>query len=153
MSDIRWRNFWVLSTRVPWLVTFLEYSDFYLTTIAAGYTYCAIASLQFLGRLPDPSKISYSDSLTSPNPINLPDIVHWLVSRQVGYHAEDHDGETVSQTRPGPPEQFSLEQLSLQDSECVGINGRCNKPVDTCYVFWVGASLDVCPLATILLTC
>lgn len=33
--------------------------------------------------------------------------------------------------------------VSLEDSEFVGFNGRCNKPVDTCYAFWVSASLNV----------
>ena len=127
-----------------------EYSESYLTALAAGYTYCAIASLHFLGRLPDPSNISYSDPRTSPNLINVPDIVHWLVSRQVGYRAVDDDDETVSRKQPDPStEPLSLEQLSIQDSECVGFNGRCNKPVDTCYAFWVGASLDVYSPTTI----
>lgn len=26
-----------------------------------------------------------------------------------------------------------------------GFNGRVNKPADTCYSFWVGGALDVCP--------
>jgi geranylgeranyl transferase type-1 subunit beta len=33
--------------------------------------------------------------------------------------------------------------LSLQDVDFVGFNGRCNKSVDTCYAYWVTASLDV----------
>ena len=36
----------------------------------------------------------------------------------------------------------------MQDENCVdqvsaGFNGRCNKVADTCYAFWVGASLAV----------
>jgi geranylgeranyl transferase type-1 subunit beta len=77
----------------------------------------------------------------------MPDMVRWLVSRQVGYRAGDDEDDSPSeeQREPQPPsaEPLSLEKLSLQDSECVGFNGRCNKPVDTCYAFWVGASLDV----------
>jgi geranylgeranyl transferase type-1 subunit beta len=35
--------------------------------------------------------------------------------------------------------------FSLQDVDFVGFNGRCNKSVDTCYAYWVTASLDVSP--------
>lgn len=73
--------------------------------------------------------------------MDIPALVHWLVSRQVGYTAEDDDDESAPQDPPAEP--LSLEELSLQDSECVGFNGRCNKPVDTCYAFWVGGALDV----------
>jgi geranylgeranyl transferase type-1 subunit beta len=115
----------------------------------AGYTYCAIASLHFLDRLPVAPKISYAEPNPSPNVLNIPDMIHWLVSRQVGYNDEDQEGDEStdkrqpdSQTPSADP--LSLETLLLQDSECVGFNGRCNKPVDTCYAFWVGASLTVC---------
>jgi len=37
----------------------------------------------------------------------------------------------------------SVPGLSLRDDEFVGFNGRCNKSVDTCYAYWVTASLDV----------
>ena len=115
--------------------------------IIAGYTYCAISSLHILGRLPDPSKISYSDPSPSPNLLNIPGMIHWLVSRQVGYNGEEDEDGSSHEEKPDfqlpLTESLSLETLSLQDSECVGFNGRCNKPVDTCYAFWVGASLDV----------
>lgn len=42
------------------------------------------------------------------------DTVYWLVSRQ-----------------------------STERDETGGFNGRVNKPVDTCYSFWVGGVLDV----------
>jgi geranylgeranyl transferase type-1 subunit beta len=42
------------------------------------------------------------------------DTVHWLVYRQ-----------------------------SSEEEETGGFNGRINKPVDTCYSFWVGGALDV----------
>ena len=115
--------------------------------IVAGYTYCAISSLHILGRLPNPSKISYSDPSPSPNLLNIPGMVHWLVSRQVGYNGEEDGDGSSYEEKPDPQtslaEPLSLETLSLQDSECIGFNGRCNKPVDTCYAFWVGASLTV----------
>jgi hypothetical protein len=40
--------------------------------------------------------------------------------------------------------------LSLQDVDFVGFNGRCNKSVDTCYAYWVTASLDVSPFIRII---
>ena len=48
---------------------------------------------------------------------NRDDTIHWLVSRQV----------------------------NSQDPGHGGFNGRVNKPVDTCYSFWVGGALDVPP--------
>lgn len=30
-----------------------------------------------------------------------------------------------------------------ESHDFIGFNGRCNKMVDTCYAFWVGASLGV----------
>jgi geranylgeranyl transferase type-1 subunit beta len=39
---------------------------------------------------------------------------------------------------------LSISDLSLNDSQFVGFNGRTNKRVDTCYAFWVTASLAVC---------
>jgi geranylgeranyl transferase type-1 subunit beta len=38
----------------------------------------------------------------------------------------------------------SMTDLSLNDSKFVGFNGRSNKRADTCYAFWVAASLAVC---------
>ena len=37
----------------------------------------------------------------------------------------------------------SLDNLSIQGDMFVGFNGRTNKRADTCYAFWVGASLSV----------
>lgn len=33
--------------------------------------------------------------------------------------------------------------LSLDETSCVGFNGRCNKVADTCYCWWVGGTLSV----------
>jgi geranylgeranyl transferase type-1 subunit beta len=80
---------------------------------------------------------------------DIPATIRWLVSRQVGYKEEDDDeveDPTQSQRealagvyKDGP----SVPGLSLEDEEFVGFNGRCNKMVDTCYAYWVIASLDV----------
>jgi geranylgeranyl transferase type-1 subunit beta len=135
-----------------------------LTVVLAGYTYCAIASLSLLHWLPSRSSTSSQTTSTSkgtpktelPGLTNVPAIIRWLVSRQVGYTAdkdeEDDEGDVLPQQdqrnalagaykdSTGMP---SLADLSLQQDHFVGFNGRCNKRVDTCYAFWVGASLDV----------
>jgi geranylgeranyl transferase type-1 subunit beta len=96
------------------------------------------------------------------------DILHWLVSRQtsllkeesegegeeedgesepegpIGHHHNHHQSTNVKQfgnLLPIPP-VLEAEALPL-DFDCAGFNGRCNKPADTCYSFWVGASLGV----------
>jgi geranylgeranyl transferase type-1 subunit beta len=43
----------------------------------------------------------------------------------------------------GQPEMPSLADLSLNEVMCIGFNGRANKLADTCYCFWVSASLEV----------
>jgi geranylgeranyl transferase type-1 subunit beta len=43
----------------------------------------------------------------------------------------------------GNPEVPSLASLSLNEALCIGFNGRANKLADTCYCFWVSASLEV----------
>lgn len=71
------------------------------------------------------------------------------MSRQVEY-VESDDGEEDEEPAKmslypgngdeGPP---ALSGLSLDDTHFIGCNGRVNKSPDTCYSFWVGASLDV----------
>ena len=136
----------------------------------AGYTYCAIASLSFLNCLPHSSNSSASSSQDVKGPegklaglTNLPATIKWLVSRQVGYNNEeddeddeDDDDPSLSmqeqrhtlasihkESAPTAGEPPSIAGLSLQDDQFVGFNGRCNKRVDTCYTFWVTASLTV----------
>ncbi|TVY60808.1 Geranylgeranyl transferase type-1 subunit beta, partial [Lachnellula suecica] len=118
----------------------------------AGYTYCAIASLAFLNRLP-----STSDSPTSstkedllPGLTDIPATIRWLVSRQVGYTDEDSEDEEEDPNQAQREALASVYKdeplvpgLSLEDEDFVGFNGRCNKTVDTCYAFWVIASLDM----------
>ena len=137
-----------------------------LTVLLAGYTYCAIASFSLLDRLPDPS-VAFSQTLPTPDGTsdnlpgltNLPATVRWLVSRQVGYSGDDDGDEDEDEDKHTLPLQDqrdalaglhhdttevpSLAGLLLQEDQFVGFNGRCNKRADTCYAFWVGASLDV----------
>lgn len=127
----------------------------------AGYTYCAISSLSILHRLPNASiaaavKPQKDDKISSkllPGLTNLPATIRWLVSRQLEYfppEADNQDEEVEDAPFPlqeernslnGTFEPPSMADLTLKDSLFVGFNGRSNKRADTCYAFWVTASL------------
>jgi hypothetical protein len=73
------------------------------------------------------------------------------MSRQVVYIESDDDDEE-SQTKPAEVsshpmdneiDQLAVAGLSLADTYSIGCNGRLNKVPDTCYSFWVDASLYV----------
>lgn len=119
----------------------------------AGYTYCGIAALSYLDRLP----VSISTSWTTQQKTkeirlrgltNVNDTTRWLILRQCAIidaggeesDNEDEDVESIQEDNlPGP-----LEALNLNDTKYfIGSNGRLNKHPDTCYSFWVGASLDM----------
>ncbi|RQM06863.1 hypothetical protein DH86_00000006, partial [Scytalidium sp. 3C] len=91
----------------------------------AGYAYCAIGALSLLGRLLDPSSVNAKNSEATSVLTNMQGTIHWLASRQVEYVESDHD-----------------EGSNGTDDLYVGFNGRWNKLADTCYSFWVTASLD-----------
>lgn len=106
----------------------------------AGYAYCAIASLAHLNRLPNSNPKPTDGPELSPGLTDLQATIRWLVSRQVGFREEDaSDNEEESQH---PEEETGP---STEEEDFVGFNGRCNKNVDTCYAFWVIASLNVTP--------
>ena len=69
---------------------------------------------------------------------DIPTLTHWLVSRQFAYLDPSSDA-TSEDSASEPP---SLARLSLDENlRHVGFNGRCNKVADTCYTWWVGATL------------
>ncbi|KAI5795171.1 terpenoid cyclases/protein prenyltransferase alpha-alpha toroid [Geopyxis carbonaria] len=97
----------------------------------AGMTYCGLAALSLLGH---PSAV--------PDPAGL---LRWLVSRQTpfeahhGMHPDEIDWRNIS-----PIEAEAAHHVEVgSDGHPLagGFNGRCNKTPDTCYSFWVGASL------------
>ncbi|KAI1005851.1 hypothetical protein K3495_g2371 [Podosphaera aphanis] len=119
----------------------------------AGYTFCAIAALSFLSQAPN-SASKYCDG--SFGLTNLSGVIHWLVSRQVNYEEEDeeNDDEDEDDDNDDDNQHEMVAKLSsvpqdinpegsISNSNFVGFNGRCNKTVDTCYIFWVTASLDL----------
>ncbi|KAK0119105.1 hypothetical protein ONS95_007969 [Cadophora gregata] len=120
----------------------------------AGYTYCAIAALSLLNRLPS-SSCKYASTDTVSVLADHTATIGWLVSRQVGYLDEEED-EDEDEEEEGDQEQARRpivnlagvyeddpQATSFEQHEFVGLNGRCNKPVDTCYSFWVSASLSI----------
>ena len=99
-------------------------------------------------------------------------ILHWLASRQTcmladyrdldNLEADEADFEEVEESQPigltgassftvlGSAPVLAPQMLDFESFECqstadvvAGMNGRCNKPADTCYSFWAGASLAV----------
>ena len=133
-----------------------ELSSFHMpitrTNWIAGYTYCAIAALSFLGRLPN-SQAALESAGTQHGLRYIPETIRWLVSRQSAYVDDEQGDEDESGSDPYQKQREAMVgiysedptvgDLSLEDKDFVGFNGRCNKSVDTCYAFWVGASLDV----------
>ena len=128
-----------------------------------GYTFCAIAALYFIDRLPagiypSVSELGRHDRLTGLSNLDL--TIHWLLSRQTTTIEEEEDeiigvstGEIpaplpgLSLHSNGPAEtEANSEPRGIQPSDIhwVGFNGRCNKIADTCYSWWVAGSLDVC---------
>ncbi|TQS35698.1 hypothetical protein Golomagni_03872 [Golovinomyces magnicellulatus] len=114
----------------------------------AGYTYCAIASLSFLNRLPS---LTENPANRMSGILNVSDTLRWLVSRQVAcqiFHKEeeedDKDEETVCESSRLSQDQVNLDyEINQKVDDFIGFNGRCNKRVDTCYTFWVTASLKL----------
>ncbi len=122
----------------------------------AGYTYTAIASLAFLNRLPDlQDESSFGWKLATESSkikvvalTNLPGTIRWLLSRQLAYsESDDEDCESLGSLQirsdQEQPVELSLAGLSLHEVMCIGFNGRANKLADTCYCFWVSASLEI----------
>lgn len=113
---------------------------------SAGYTYCAIAALSMLHRLPSSKPPPPRPGLTHVNAT-----IRWLLSRQHSYSdGDDGDDEQAPRSLQQQiklagvyEEEPLVPGLSTQELEFVGFNGRCNKRVDTCYAFWVAASLEV----------
>ena len=138
----------------------------------AGSTYCGISTLKLLNRLPTSKQASTAETTTPQRASSefIQNLLHWLSQRQTTMLCDYQDFNTLEEeqessveqaTNPPatdnpsftvlnktpalPPEILSFESLSL-DSEpptIAGMNGRVNKPADTCYSFWVGATLAV----------
>ncbi|KAI9894405.1 MAG: hypothetical protein M1814_003162 [Vezdaea aestivalis] len=106
----------------------------------AGLTYCSLGALSFLGPI-------------TPRPRTL----HWLVSRQsADLPAPDSDTEDEPSFHSGRPISHTLDSSSspfLAPGPAAGFAGRPSKVPDTCYSFWVGASLEMLGSYELIDTC
>lgn len=132
----------------------------------AGLTYAGVSALSLLGMLS--RKAMPPTEGRSINAELIEDLTRWLVSRQTLMLQEDEefnlaDEDSSNLTPPAVPPNFHVAsahpagaeavgpselspiELSEEEMQWVGVNGRCNKVADTCYTFWVGGSLAVCP--------
>ncbi|RDW77101.1 hypothetical protein BP6252_05154 [Coleophoma cylindrospora] len=124
----------------------------------AGYTYCATAALALLDRLPN-TQASSDVEKSPPGLTNIPATIRWLVSRQVSYEEEEESDDEEDRELQSQREKLvgiyneeppSVAGLQIDETQFVGFNGRCNKLVDTCYSFWVTASLDILGQAEVI---
>ena len=137
---------------------------------AGGSTYCGVGALSLLGKWPISSRGSFTSHDRADDKRKLSaeamwDTIRYLVYRQVPFHgqkdeeSEESDIQTLGQEVQHM--QVSLTQLSASKaiashptsssnastpptlSIYAGLNGRCNKVADTCYLWWAGGSLSV----------
>lgn len=136
------------------------------SSIAAGWTSCAVDAMSLLGEIRGPvgNRQTRSDW---PSSESVDRLLGWLVSRQTSVlREEDHSvsGETeaeISSSIDDVQPRSQDEAASVPESESTlcdrsgiepsdddvrfaGFTGRCNKAADTCYAFWAGGSLAVC---------
>ncbi|CAH0050619.1 unnamed protein product [Clonostachys solani] len=108
----------------------------------AGYAYCAVGALWFLDRpssasspRPEPSSLAAMDQGIP----DRPGMLRFLAGRQFNYLAGEEDDEEEEE------ENFiqdAVGSLTLEEGcRHVGFNGRWNKKADTCYAWWVAATL------------
>lgn len=141
--------------------------------MTAGSSYCGLSTLILLERLHFVERKSkLVEARHSVSGEFQQSMLHWLVSRQTCMLADyrdldnldeddadleeaekrqdgEQDGESgfaiLGSTPALPPHMLDFESLECHATKAAvaGMNGRCNKPADTCYSFWVGASLAV----------
>lgn len=101
-------------------------------------TYCAVAALSLLGHLDEETGLQSIDGL-----------VKWLVHCQVPFENKDElDEDEWAEVLESGTDEERADGARVKlgaDGRPVwgGFHGRCNKNADTCYSFWIGASLDV----------
>lgn len=132
--------------------------------VTAGLTYCALDTLSFLELIP-------SDRIrcVSPGSAEFEALVRFLVSCQTNEleEAEEDDDEDELVSVGYEPAKIRSAVTTLEERiVCLpnlpeassrpekffwaGFNGRTNKLADTCYCFWVSASLAVCKSVPLL---
>ncbi|QSS62259.1 geranylgeranyl transferase type I beta subunit [Histoplasma capsulatum] len=125
-----------------------------MTESHAGLTYCALASLSFLGCIPAAGVCGVP--FLAPTATNFEDLVRWLAWRQTVDLEEAEEGESDAEEMAVTDVQRSIDEKisalpdipSLSQRPCevlhwAGFNGRSNKIADTCYSFWVTGTLGI----------
>ncbi|KAK5113888.1 hypothetical protein LTR85_010421 [Meristemomyces frigidus] len=138
----------------------------------AGYTFCSLGALALVGRLNTPHKVNDA----APNaPCDPQNVLKWLLSRQTeltdpdagldtefstdndapdtqhaeGEHVSKDTGDDCAEPVRQDPSQSVGNSIFDLLVDGAGMNGRTNKVADTCYAFWVGASLDIMDCVTL----
>lgn len=131
----------------------------------AGYTFCSLGALAFVGRL-NPDGHASEAPVTAPT--NPQDVLSWLVYRQTELTDPDasidseFSGAPRSEEPPNPEAahiKHAQKNATLAEHQTAansvgvsifdllvdgaGMSGRTNKVADTCYGFWVCASLHI----------
>ena len=129
---------------------------------SAGWTYCGIGVFQLLGKLSVVEQPSASRMAATSFDIVVQDLLSWLASRQTSFITEDYfdDMEDSADETNATASHLTFEKehsypaasgtlrkgsgnITAGAPDLAGFNGRCNKIADSCYAFWVGASLAV----------
>ncbi|KAF2405214.1 geranylgeranyl transferase type I beta subunit [Trichodelitschia bisporula] len=114
-----------------------------------GFTYCALSVLQFAQRLPSDTAGQKAGDLSD---IEL--TTRWLLSRQVPAVDEEGDDSDsdASNNHSGTAQNphsaafdhfYPIPTADVPRPLCIGFNGRTNKLTDTCYTWWIAASLKM----------
>ncbi|KAF2212577.1 hypothetical protein CERZMDRAFT_40849, partial [Cercospora zeae-maydis SCOH1-5] len=130
----------------------------------AGYEFCSLAALKFIGRLATAKKTRSDGPVTGPSDPGA--TIRWLVERQTDLEEleeeledsqDEEEAEPVAKkpkTEPATdspssdpvhqsPEKSTLGMGFLLEPPDAGMNGRTGKVADTCYAFWAGAAFHL----------
>ncbi|KAK2768860.1 hypothetical protein FQN54_000720 [Arachnomyces sp. PD_36] len=124
----------------------------------AGLSYCAVATLSFLGYTPDAA--AQKPKVVSSTTREFERLVRWLVGMQTTeiYDDDDEEDQPSAPDKPTSDAPASFKDASqnrtpslipdilpprTEELQWAGFSGRCNKLADTCYCFWVTGTLDI----------
>lgn len=126
----------------------------------AGYTFCSLGALSYVGRL-NVSTPSHDLRIAPSNP---QEVIRWLVDRQTSLlevdasldsefvgsasksnatNSEKRQDKDEQPLHQSPDKSVVSPEFRLDSTYCVGLNGRTNKVADTCYAWWGCASLHI----------
>ncbi|KAK4615694.1 Geranylgeranyl transferase type-1 subunit beta [Fulvia fulva] len=131
----------------------------------AGYTFCSLGCLKFIGRLRTSGEDDRSRP-TGPSDLNL--TLSWLVNRQTDLLDPDAEDEDITESAalqdgmeekpklisdPDTPIHQSPDKSTVDPADVMtpfgpvtleaGMNGRTNKVADTCYAWWTCGALHM----------